>query len=1063
MLHIQMLGDFSIKVDEDPLTTVNKPRLQSLLTYLIIHRDAPQFRYHLANILWPESSESQAHTNLRNLVHLLRRALPDGDRLILATNQTLQWNPEIPVQVDVIEFQSWLSGNMRAISLENLEAAFHWYRGDLLTCCYDEWINSERANLRHLFLNLLSELCKRYENLRRYPEAITCTQHLIELEPLQKDGYLILMRLYALLGDAPLVQKTYRDYANHLKRELGTEPEADIRELYTQMTQGGKKTPTAAKSNSSTHDTIPLVGRTAEWQVMQTRWKIAAGGNPGVLILSGEAGIGKTRLAEELVNWAAKQGIRTATAHCYSSEGSLPYTPVMTWLRTLGLPALDKVWQTELSRLLPELLPNQRERPAPLTEAWQRMRLFEALARAALDKRQKTLLLIDDLQWGDQDTLEWLHYLLRFDPTAPLLVVGTVRSEEASANSSYSQLLTSLQQEGHHLELELGPLNEPETRQLADHVAGKPLEGGIGSLLFHETEGNPLFIVETVRVELFKTAPLPGVQPLPFKVRAVLENRIRQLSPQTREIAMLAATIGRAFSMDILSQAGGIVETDLVKSMDDLLRRRIVREIDQDTFLFSHEKLRQAVFVDISAPHRRLLHRQVAEALNHGLKNDPGTRYGEIASHYEQAGSEEEAVHYYLLAAKKARELYANDRAIQYYERARALCEAHLDEASLSFSSPDTLASLYEELGDMLTLAGKYPQAESLFEKALSQPSSQPRLWRAQIYRKISITLVQQFKHPQAHDVLAQAEQSFYTHKEGYLLENEAGTLLEKQEWIQIQLARCDLYYWGNHPDQMDAIIQKIRALVDTHGRPDQRIELLSQQYMARLRYERYRLSAETVQIARHKLELIGNLDNPYNTAWAQFHLGFALLWHGEPEASREWIIKAYDEAVRMGARLLQVRTLAYLSVVSRKTGDKAALIEQTNQLLELAAAIGETSYVGIGLANQGWMAWHDGDLIRAEQLCKSANETWEKTGGNMFHWLANWVLLSIAVSRGDLIQAERHAQTLVDPSSIYQPLEEPSAHKVNEALSACQAHEPQAALNLFSQAVELAKSFHNL
>jgi tetratricopeptide (TPR) repeat protein len=363
---------------------------------------------------------------------------------------------------------------------------------------------------------------------------------------------------------------------------------------------------------------------------------------------------------------------------------------------------------------------------------------------------------------------------------------------------------------------------------------------------------------------------------------------------------------------------------------------------------------------------------------------------------------------------------------------------------------------LYENLGDMQALAGNYPLAEAYFEKALVQPFPQPRIRRAQVYRKISSTLVQQFKHPQAQTALDQAEEALD-------LVHAPGPLLERQEWIQIHLVRSDVYYWGNHPDQMDATLEKIRAMAETDGRSDQRIEILSQQYMARMRHERYRPTAETIQLARRRLELTAALDNLYDTAWAQFLLGFGLLWYGKPEAGREWIAQAHDAAVKMGARLLQVRSLAYLSVISRKTEDRDALMEQTDQLLELAAAIGETTYEGIALANQGWMAWRDGDFTRAKQCCTSANEVWAKTEGNMFQWLANWVLLAIAVSRVDLGDAEKHAQTLLDPSSIYQPVEEPCAKALHAALCACQAQDACAALGLYTQALDLAKSFHDL
>ena len=261
----------------------------------------------------------------------------------------------------------------------------------------------------------------------------------------------------------------------------------------------------------------------------------------------------------------------------------------------------------------------------------------------------------------------------------------------------------------------------------------------------------------------------------------------------------------------------------------------------------------------------------------------------------------------------------------------------------------------------------------------------------------------------------------------------------------------------------MDAIIQKILPMVEADGRPDQHVELFGQQYMARLRHERYRLSDETVEIARRRLELVNRLDVPYDIAWAQFLMGFGLLWHGEPLAAREWLVKAYDAAVRMGARLLEVRSLAYLIVVSRQIGDRKSLREQALQLFELASAIGEFAYQGISLANQGWLAWRDGDLACAEQLCNSADEIWNQSGGEVFHWLADWVMLAIAVSRHDMTRAENRALTLLDPNPLFQPINEPIAVRLDEALRACHARDAGAAFQLFNQALEMVKASGDL
>jgi DNA-binding SARP family transcriptional activator len=1055
VLQIHLLGEFSIKVGSEPIAGLHKPRLQSLLAYLLLHRETSQFRYYLANLLWSDSRETQALTNLRKLLYLINQASPPGYTLIQADNQTLQWNNSIPLSLDTAEFKNLLSGsNLEGLPLQKLEKAANLYQGDLLPECYEDWVIPEREHLSQVFLKLLNHLVERYEDLRRYPEAITCCRRMINSEPFHKDGYPRLMRLYAINGELPSAFKTYQDYDRLLKRELGVEPDEETRAFYQQIRQASRQPRTT--SGFSTNTSLPLVGRVAEWRAIQALWKITSAGRPHMVIISGEAGIGKSRLAEELVSWAARQGLHTAVSHCYASEGTLPYAPVVEWLRASTLPTLDKVWITELSRLLPELIKGNTIPPLPMTEAWQRMRLFEALARGILGSQKKSLLLIEDLQWCDQDTLEWLHYLLRFDAHAPILLVGTVRIEEAHDNAAYTRLLSAMRQEGTHLELELGALDESETIRLAAHAAGKPFESTIGSLIYQETEGNPLFIVETVRAELFKPGRLPGVQSLPYKTHAVLENRIHQLSNSTREIVALAATISRAFSLEVLHLANNSPEADLVTRLDELLQHRIVREISPSLFDFSHDKLRQAAISGISSTHLQLLHRQVAEALLRLAKNDLEIKSAEIASHFEQAGNLQSAVKYYCLAAEAAQKVFANETAIQYNQRALALSQSLHQSAPDPDSTAWQIARIHEKLGELLALIGKYTQAQHSFEQALNQPISTPRLWRAQVHRKMSTTLIPQYQHPAALAALDMAEQA---------LEQATidGTLQERQEWVQIQLAKCEFFYWDNRSDQMESILHKIRPIIEAEGRPDQQIELLTQEGMRRLRDERYRLSARTVEIFQQKMVFAEKFGNTYDIAWAQFMVGFALLWHGKPATSLSWLKQCLDSAVQMGARLLEVRSLTYLSVTSRKLNDLPALHIYNEKLLERAVAIGEHTYHGIGLANQGWLAWREGDEEQAARLCQSAVEIWAATGGNMFHGLALWVLLAIAVDHCDINQAEMWARNLLDPKAFYQPLEEKQADKLKEALTACQAGDQQAAMRLFNKVIDLAKASSDL
>ncbi len=1061
-LQVQLLGGLRLAYQGAPLTTFKTPRLQALLVYLVLNPGRPQFRYHLAYTFWPDSREAQARTNLRNLIYLFRQALPDCDRFLALDAQTLYWRAEAPYTLDVAEFERCLAPAPGVLpGRADLERAVHLYRGDLLPGCYDDWIGPERDRLRRAYLSALESLANMAENTRDYAGALDYAGRLLQAEPLHARANRQLIRLHALVNNRPAALKAYRAYARLLDRELGVRPDRETQELaeYLQQHPEQDRRPPSPEARTS------LVGRQAEWRRLQAAWRSAAAGNPQAVFVTGEAGIGKTRLAEELVQWASRQGIRTAVARCYPAEGSLPYAPAVDWLRRHALPRLEEVWLVELSRLMPELLKAypKLSPPAALNKAWQRQRLFEALARAILGNRGRLLLVIEDIHWCDQDTLEWLHFLLRFDAQAPLLVVATQRVEEIpAAGYPLKNLQTALKGVGKFTEIELKPLSQAESYQLASLVAEKsahpPLNPDLSEAIFRQTEGNPLFVVEMVQLGQImppQESP-PAEQGGPMgRAQAVLERRIHQVAPATREIASLAATIGREFPLGVLRQACAEREENLVEAVDELLHRRIIREISPDTYDFTHDRLRQAVFSGLSTAHRRLLHRKVAEAYLRLDESSLRPRDAEIASHYERAGLPRQAVAHYRLAAEAAARLFANAEAQRYLQRAIDLAEA-LGVGGPNGLPPADFAGLLERSGDMLLLNGRFPKAQATFERALAQPFAAPGAWRSQVYRKISDALIPQYQHPQAHAALDQAEGALPLPEGG-------GSPAERQEWIQIQLARSQLFYWDNHPDQIDLILRKIAPIIEAEGELDQRNALLTHQIYARLRHERYRLSPETVEIARRRLALAEQLGDPYHLALGRFQLGFCLLWSGDPAAARGWLAQGYEDFARLGARLWQMRCLAYVGIVSRKLGDLEALPGQTQEMQDLARAMNEYTYQGIAYANQGWLAWQNGDPAQAEQLCHMAKEIWKKFGQNVFHGLADWILLAIAVSQQDLRRVEGCLQSLLDPDRSLQPVEEPMAGLLSRARSACLEQDSGAVFALCSQAVEHARTHREL
>ena len=521
------------------------------------------------------------------------------------------------------------------------------------------------------------------------------------------------MRVMALAGDRPGALRIYRDHAALLRRELGVEPGAELQRAHAALLRDSEQ---VAAAPAPVHDAIPpLIGRNREWQGLLDAFRATTAGSPGFALITGEPGIGKSRLAEELLTWARRQGVTVASTRSYATEGELSLAPVTDWLRSAllrqGLLRLDPTWLSELSRVLPELRAERPDLsvPEPMTEYGQRQRFFEALARSVLAAPQPLVLLVDDLQWCDRESIEWLHYLLRFDPHARMLVVGTARDEEIPGQHPLRGLLLHLRAGRIPVaEIALEPLDAAETASLAGHVARRELDELAALRLFRETEGNPLFVVEMARAGLGaatavaqdreRERPEPVQVALPSKVQAIIESRLAQLSQPARELARLAAAIGRGFGLDLLLAAGQLPEDGLARALDELWHRRIVREIGANRYDFTHDKLREVTYAEIGPAQRRFLHHRIAEALEglHADALDPVS--GSIAAHHERAGLDGKAIELYQRAAAVAQRTYANEDAIDLFRRALLLLERQ----------PPSLARDGRELRIQLALARLY-------------------------------------------------------------------------------------------------------------------------------------------------------------------------------------------------------------------------------------------------------------------------------------------------------------------------------------------------------------------
>ena len=690
---------------KDLLTSVNTNRMRSLLAFLVLHNDVPQSREHLAYLLWPGSSEAQARTNLRQLLHNLRRTLPVDCSLLVADNHTVHWKTDKSCSIDVMEFKAAVqaaAGSKEsdlAAARKSLEEAARLYQDDLLPDLYDEWLEPTRTQLRQQFADVLTRLSRLVETLGEYPAGILHATRLVALDPLRESYYQTLMRLHMRNHDRSSALRVYHQCLRALQRELGVSPGRSMQEMLREALKSEElaAAPVELPPYAATKP-LPLVGRRMEWERLQDCWRRVTEGDAHFALIMGDPGIGKSRLAEKLFDSCARNAKNTAIrARCYFAQGQLAYGPITELLRAepmraartqLPLPQL-----AELARVVPEILVENPgiSPPQPLTESWQRLHLYEAMNTAFRKVSKPLLLVIDDLQWCDRHSFEWLHSLFRSGSAKGILAVGTARMEETQRDHALTGLLGELRQAGQLSELALNPLSVEETEALAAEVAAHKCDPAFLKSLYKTTRGNPLFVVETMRASIEGDGEQRSVPP---RVQAVIAARFAQLSPAAYELAGLAATIGRPFSFELLAKATDWDEDSLSRALEELWQRRIIDGQGAAVYDYTHDLLREVANAELSPIRRRSLHQRIARALEELHGPEPAGVSVQLAGHYEGAGMAGQAIRFYGVAASVAKQSFADAESADLMRRALRLCREF----------PETAKRDHEELELLLRL-----------------------------------------------------------------------------------------------------------------------------------------------------------------------------------------------------------------------------------------------------------------------------------------------------------------------------------------------------------------------
>lgn len=1027
-LEIYFLGDYKLIWHGEVLPVLSTRKARALFAYLVTYRRQTHPRARLAGLFWGDYPEARAQRNLNTTLWRIRQVVPEG--YLIADGESIGFDTDSSYWLDVEAFlacsaQTDLS-NLDAI-LE-LEQATNLYQGDFLAGQYLDWALVEVEHLRSIYLQTLDHLVTHFTRVDAH-KALLYARRYLDVDPLREDLHRQVISILFQTGQQSAALKQYQDCCSILQSELGIEPSSETQELFEKMRQIPTQKdqlsfvpeiieePKAIYENPFQSETpFKLVGRHDERAHLLQHLDDLQDQFGCLVYLEGEAGVGKTRLVEDIAEGAEWRGLPVVWGYCRPQ----PYAPVVDILQNcltpLRLKQISRLLDPSVLAAIAQLIPQLREDIdlpdlIPLDQEAARLRLHLAIVDLlkALVGLAPCLFIIEDWHWMDNATLTLLPDLAACAGSCHLLIIGTGRSAEVRDREALWSTILEMDRQQILERLSLTRLTVDEFSIFVESIFGdSQFPQALVSQIFHKTLGNPLFTVETLR-SLVETGRLfidadgswrfdaQEAIHLPEAAQSVLLNRLDSLEPTERHMIALAAVIGIDQDYDLWRDALDCSDDDFLASNSELLQRQFIAETSQG-YRFTHALIRDAAYEAIPIDSRRQLHRQVGEALE---TIDPQAD-DQLGYHFHQAGVWEKALWYGCRAGERAAQIYAADAALEHYDRALDAL-AHLPEDTTQHAdfrlklllgreaAYRFLGNQEQRLGDLHTLLEMVDDIDD------------PGL-RAGIYLRQAEYWVDVSEHRRAYDVASQA--------------------LELSDVLRDPVLQADIlaslgsasYTLGDYAEAYGYFLEA-RDLYLENDRTNRTGQMIAAMGLACIPLARF-LEArdcndDALQIFRqtgHKKGQIRVLNN----------LG---MLHGHAGLYRQ-ALDYFGEGVEICRQINDIREVANLqralAVVCVEIGAYEDADTCLDEALRICHEIGWRRMEGLSLVTLGDLRYNQGRYEQAIEIHQQALELNEDLGLNHFLFRSHMTLTRVYLAMGNhAFQAMEHAQETMRASQV--------------------------------------------